>query len=195
MTFTLIGNHLLPLLGGTLKTLADRAYLICSSIALRKKEIDHLKKVFNEKNDYPKWVINQVVNEVEEKHKNSVNNVREESKVSPVTDLKRHFLVLPYQGQKGDFVLKSMRKRLIILLADNVKKDVAFQGNQLSSFFNIKNKTKFTHKHDFVYHTKCAEENCNDDYVDETARHYSERVLDHSGRDKKSHILKHQIEK
>ena len=39
---------------GTLKTLAYRAYLICSSIAIRKKKNDHLKKVFHEKNDYPK---------------------------------------------------------------------------------------------------------------------------------------------
>ena len=39
---------------GTLKTPADRAYLICLSIARRKKEIDNLKKVFHEKNDYPK---------------------------------------------------------------------------------------------------------------------------------------------
>ena len=38
---------------GTLKILADHAYLICSSVALRKKGIDHLKKVFHEKNDYP----------------------------------------------------------------------------------------------------------------------------------------------
>ena len=38
---------------GTLKTIADRAYHICSSIALRKREIDHLKKAFHEKNDYP----------------------------------------------------------------------------------------------------------------------------------------------
>ena len=45
---------------GTLKTLVDRAYLICSNIALGKKEIDHLKKVFHEKNDYPKWVLNEV---------------------------------------------------------------------------------------------------------------------------------------
>ena len=81
---------------GTLKTLAERAYLICSSIALSKKEIDHLKKVFHEKNDYPKWVIHQVLNEVEEKHKTSVNDVSKESKVSPVTDLKRYLLILPY---------------------------------------------------------------------------------------------------
>ena len=106
----------------------DRAYLICSNIALRKKEIDHLKRVFHERNDYPTWVINQVLNAVEEKHKTSVNNVSEESQVSPATDLKRHILVLPYQGQKGDFIIKSMKKRLKTLLPDNVKKDVGFQG-------------------------------------------------------------------
>ena len=37
----------------TLKTLADCAYLICSSIEFRNKESNHLKKVFHEKNDYP----------------------------------------------------------------------------------------------------------------------------------------------
>ena len=41
-----------------------------------------------------------------------------------------------------------MRKRLKALLPDNVKTDVAFQGNQLSSCFNIKDKTKCLHKHD-----------------------------------------------
>ena len=70
-----------------------------------KKEIDHLKKVFHGKNDYPKWAINQVLNEVEEKHKTSVNNISEESEVSPVTDLICYLLVLTYQGQKGDFMI------------------------------------------------------------------------------------------
>ena len=94
---------------GTLKRLADCAFLICSSIAIRKKEIDHLKKVFHEMNDFPKWAINQVLNKVEEKHKTSVNN-SEESKVSPVADLKQRLLLLPYQGQKDDFIIKSMTK-------------------------------------------------------------------------------------
>ena len=131
---------------GRLKTLVDRACLICSNIALRKKEMTHLKKVFHEKNDYPKWVINQVLNEVEEKHHTSVNNISEEWQVSPVTDLKCHLLVI-----------KSMKKRLKTLLPDNVKTDVAFQGKQLSSCFNIKDKTKFPHKHDLVYHAECPE--------------------------------------
>ena len=33
----------------TVKTLGDCAYLICSSIAFKKKKIDHLKKVFHKK--------------------------------------------------------------------------------------------------------------------------------------------------
>ena len=37
--------------------------------------------------NYPKWVINQLLNEAQEKHKPSVNNVSQESQVSPVADL------------------------------------------------------------------------------------------------------------
>ena len=88
-----------------------------------------------------------------------------------------------------------MNKRLKTLLNDSVKTDVVFQGKQLSSYCNIMEKTKFPHKHDLVYHAKCAEESNNDDYIGETASRISESMLDHGGRDKSSHILKHQIEK
>ena len=53
---------------GTLKTLIDRAYLIYSSPEFWKQEIQYLKQVFHKKNDYPKWVINQVVEQVEAIH-------------------------------------------------------------------------------------------------------------------------------
>ena len=86
--------------------------------------------MFHEKNDYPKWVVNQVLIEVEEKHKTSVNDVSKESQVSHVTDLKRHLLGLPFQVQEGDFIIKSMKKRLKTLLAGNVKMEVAFEDKQ-----------------------------------------------------------------
>ena len=75
-------------------------------------------------------------------------------------------------------MIKSMRERLKTLLPDDVKTDVDFQGKQLSSCFNIKDKTKFLHKHDLVYHAKCEVGSCNDDYVVKVARHISERVID-----------------
>ena len=36
--------------------------------------------------------------------------------------------------------------------------------------------------------------NCVDDYIGETARRVNERIVDHTGRDANSHLLKHSIE-
>ena len=36
--------------------------------------------------------------------------------------------------------------------------------------------------------------NCNDDYVGETGRCISERIIDDNGRDVNSHLLKHHME-
>ena len=91
-------------------------------------------------------VINQFLNEVEEQQK---------SGIYLVNDLNRHLLVLPYRYHKTDFIINSMEKRLITLLPDNVRTDVAFQRKQLSFCFNIiKDKKKFPHKHNLVYHAK-----------------------------------------
>ena len=45
---------------GTLRTLVQRAYLVCSTETYLKEELTHLEKVFIEKNNYPKYVIKQV---------------------------------------------------------------------------------------------------------------------------------------
>ena len=107
---------------GSLKTLINRAYLICSSRELRKQEIQHLKQVFHKKNDYPKWVINQVVEQVEAKQRTVMhsNNLPMDDFEQPsANEVKSHLLLLPYKGQKGNFVLKSMRKRLKTLFVIN----------------------------------------------------------------------------
>ena len=67
-------------------------------------------------------------------------NEVEELQVFPVTDLKCHLLILPYQGQKDDVIIKSMNKILKTLLPDNIKTVVAFEDKQLSFCFNVKNK-------------------------------------------------------
>ena len=43
-----------------------------------------------------------------------------------------------------------MKKTLKILLPGSIKTDVAFKGKQLSSCFNIEDKTEFPHKHDLA---------------------------------------------
>ena len=56
-----------------------------------------------------------------------------------------------------------------------------------------KDKSKFEHQHDLVYHAKWPD--CDDNYIGEVGRRLWECVCDHSGKDHKSHMLKHSYEK
>ena len=67
-----------------------------------------------------------------------------------------------------------------------------YTETKLGSNFHIKGKTKFDHKHDLVYYVKCPE--CQEDYIGEIGRRLHERICDHSGKDSKSHMLKHSLE-
>ena len=80
-------------------------------------------------------------------------------------DDKKHFLMIPYQGGKGAQIIKSDRKTIKRLLPSNVKVQVCFTGNKLSSCYNIKDKTKFEYRHDVIYLTTCPERTSNDNYI------------------------------
>ena len=89
-----------------------------------------------------------------------------------------------------------MKNCLKCVLPKNVITRVTYSGTKLSSkFTKIKDKTVKENQHDIVYYVRCPESQCPEDYTGETARRLSERVLDHNGRDAKSHLLKHAIEK
>ena len=83
-----------------------------------------------------------------------------------------------------------MRKRLKTLLPNNFNTQIAFKGKKLNSCFKIKGTVNIEHKHDIVCHGKCPANNSNNDYVGETGRRISERIMDHNGRDVKHHMKK-----
>ena len=47
-------------------------------------------------------------------------------------DDKKHLLMIPYQGGKGEQVIKSVRKTINRLLPSNMKVQVSFIGNKLN---------------------------------------------------------------
>ena len=132
---------------GTLKTLVKRAYIVCSTEDFFDIELKYLEKVSHENNNYPKYVIKEIIKQSHNEHKEqeldmtntklNLNNVVEERNVN---EEKQHLLLVPYQGKKGDFVIKSMKKRMKTLLPTNY------------TCFQVKDKTKFAHNHDIVYH-------------------------------------------
>ena len=189
----------------TLKTLIERAYLICSTDELRNRELGYIEKVFHENNSYPKYVIKHVLQQISEQHNhktkgtdNSNNNIDDDNISSmnneSVTLEKQKLLVLPYQGKKGDFILKSFKKGMRKILPNNVKPQIAFTGRKVGASFQIKDKTEMKHNHDFVYYNECPMEQCNENHIGETGRRISERIIDHAGRDSNSYVYKHCME-
>ena len=87
-----------------------------------------------------------------------------------------------------------MKRNLKKILPNNVKPQITYTGRKLRSLFQTKGQTIFEHKHDVTYHGKCPAENCVGYYIGETARRINERILDHTGRDTNSHLLKHSLE-
>ena len=80
------------------------------------------------------------------------------------------------------------------MLAETVNTQIAYAGRKLSTYFQIKHKSKFNHQHGLVYHAKCPSELCNKIYIGESGRRIEERVKDRNGRDHNLHILKHSLE-
>ena len=111
---------------------------------------------------------------------------------SQMSEKQLSFITLPYKGQQDEKVLQSFKTTLRRSLPNTIKTKVVYTGTKLGSNFQIKDKTKFDHKHDLVYNTKCPE--CQEDYIGEIGRRLHERICDHSGKDGKSHMLKHSLE-
>ena len=111
-----------------------------------------------------------------------------------VTLEKQPLLVLPYQGIKGDHILRSFKRGMRKMLPNDLKPRIAFTSRKVVISFQIKDKTEMKHNHDIVYYNECPEEQCNENYIGETGRRISERIIDHAGRDSKSYVYKHCIE-
>ena len=166
-----------------------RAYDVYSSDYYLGCELQHLKNLFHGQNDYPIWVKNKVFKEFQSKQNETapIATGNEERN----NNVKNHLLVLTYKCSDAMHIINSMRKQVNHALPDDVKMMVSYTGKNLSTCFNVKDKTVFNHEHDIVYYAKCPEKSCLHDYVGELGRRVLEQVKAHNGRDTSCHIFKH----
>ena len=68
---------------------------------------------------------------------------------------------------------------------------IILRGTKLRSQFNIKNDTNKQYKHDLVYFSRCPSTTYTDSYIGQTAKRLNERLVDHSGRGTKAHVVRH----
>ena len=100
-------------------------------------------------------------------------------------------MTVPYAGEKGEKMIKDLKKELKRNLPETQDYRIVQTGTKLSSRFNVKDKVNEKHLSNFVYYRKCTNKKCKDDYIGETGRRKVVRNKDHGGHDKQSWIFKH----
>ena len=106
-----------------------------------RNEIKHLKKVVNDINGHPNWIIEQTI----EKVKNQ-NEMTRSTQVTTNTEENEHLLMLPYKGKVGETTLKSSQNTLKSVISVNNTCKIIYTGTKLASKFNIKDKISKEHK-------------------------------------------------
>ncbi len=145
---------------GTLKGLLRRAYKICSEKEWVDKEVEYLKRVSIDINQYPKNVVDDTSRRVKEAWENdeSQNQQNEEVAVGTpppprgqATEEVRLCTVLPYQGKTGESVVGDLKKSLKKFLPNEVIPQFSYTGKKLSSIFRVKDKVARIHHSNLVY--------------------------------------------
>ena len=99
--------------------------------------------------------------------------------------------MLPYKGKVGETTLRSLPNTLKSVIPVSNTYKIIYRGTKLASIFNIKDEIIKKHKHDLIYKAQCLDLNRDETYIGEIGRRFSERIIDHSGRDDKSHLYVH----
>ena len=172
----------------TLKCLVKRAFMISSKEEYLQEELAHLKKVFTEYNQYPKKIVEEVIQE--ETTKQNTENEPVDKDDNNDDEGETVTLSLPYIGEEGTKIMTKMKKDLK-KANEKMKVRIVYDAKKLGSRFKVKDDTQPKHQHNIVYHATCANKKCESNYIGETGRRLLVRATDHNRRDKQSHLLKH----
>ena len=104
------------------------------------------------------------------------------------------YITLPYKGVNGDTLLEKFKNSIRKYLPQRVSPLFTYKGNQLGSFFRVKDKVKWGHQSELVYlyRDDLSRHGGNDtEYVGETNVRLETRVYEHCNSDRASAVYKH----
>ena len=175
---------------GTLKNLIQRATMICSKTEDLQKEINHLKTVFCEINEYPINVVKKVIDEErrrqQQKEKSATDTTDKDANEEGTTI----YINLPFAGPNGETLVRKLKQQ-IEKQSKNLKIRVTYTPTKLGSKFVVKDKTKDEYLHNVTYHVSCGNKKCKSCYVGQTKCRIIKRTLQHNNKDNASHVLIH----
>ena len=174
---------------GTLHGLLQRAFTICSDKAKVEEEIRYLKSVFTKINNYPINVVENIIKKVRNKNIHAEKDAQREIESDTVS---RPHMSLPYGGDKGNTIIKKLKRTLNSILPTTVQPEISVKGTKIASCFKIKDKVDDKHTSGFIYEFECNRvQTCKSNYIGETGRRKEVRLQEHGEKDESSAILQH----
>ena len=155
-----------------------RAFKICSTWQIFDDNIKKLKLTL-QRNKFPPKLINRET-------KNYLNKVYEVEQNKE--DKKIDYYKLPYLGDVSKYTQKRIRE-LCKSFCKTLEITRSFNTCKLGSFLSTKSVYHKNFKSKVVYHFNCP--GCAASYVGHTIKIFKDRVNEHLGGDKNSHIYKH----
>ena len=159
-------NHTLTSKYGVVGTLHHRAQQICSSPELLQQEEKHLHQAL--KNcKFPEWALNKAKLRSKAKKKRTMGTNTSNNNQSP-----KPYMVAPYHKGVSESLKKTCNKHSI---------QVYFKGGRTikSLLMAPKDKDPILKKSGVIYRFKCGRVDCDEEYIGESSRTFTERFKEH----------------
>ena len=108
-----------------------------------------------------------------------------------ITFVGKLFMLVKVLLIRYELIMKEVNKQFKNLQHHKIKGRFAYKAKRLASSFNLKDKIEKKYQHNVVYRVDCPD--CDNFYIGESGRRIEERVFDHAGRDRNSHVYKHSL--
>ena len=135
-----------PIKTAWVKALHRRAKRICSTDVAFNKQIKNIKKLMSW-NSYPKQVHKSLLKRLN----SNINKTKEQT----ADDHKKVWLNLPYLGDKGEHLTKSLFQKLNKCFNENVKFIKGYKTNKLATFCSNKDHIQSKQKANVIYRITC----------------------------------------
>ena len=157
------------------KSLFHRALTICSTKVLFNEQIGNIRR-FMSWNGFPRYVRNSLINRLLKR--NDKNNRKQVEQIDQRPDI---WFNIPYAGSKGEFLVKSLVRKMRRFLKKDVGIVVRYRNKNLGIYCSTKDKIPSDQRSNIIYEIKCP--GCGGTYIGKTDRCLSIRLSEHGTRD------------
>ena len=157
------------------KSLFHRALTICSTKELFNEQIGNIRR-FMSWNGFPRYVRNSLINRLLKR--NDKNNRKQVEQIDQRPDI---WFNIPYAGSKGEFLVKSLVRKMRRFLKKDVGIVVRYRNKNLGIYCSTKDKIPSDQRSNIIYEIKCP--GCGGTYIGKTDRCLSIRLSEHGTRD------------